>query len=90
MNENAERMINILSPEIDRKCSEIKHARKEKMQSKLFVLICIAAIIIPTLFVFWGIRLTVLLIPVVFTGAAFLILSPILMNQQGGITYEQD
>ena len=89
MNRTPEQMIDILAPEIDRKCAEIKQVRKEKLFSRLFVLLCAAILIIPTTFVFLGISLMALIIPVVFIATAFLILSPILINQQGGYTYEQ-
>ncbi len=88
MNYDADAMIAMLSPQIERKCEEIKQAHREKIHSRLFVLLCTAVIMIPTLFVFLGISLATLLIPVIFTGGAFLFLSPILINQQGGRTYE--
>ena len=90
---NAERMIAVLSPEIDRKCVELQEARREKRNTGVFVLLCIMAILVPTLFVIFGLSLTTLLVPVIFTAVAFLILSPILINQtqqeQGGRTCEQ-
>lgn len=89
INDDAEEMIAALAPEIDRKCAEINRTRRERRRSGLFMLLCAAVVAIPTLFVYWGISLTGLVIPVVFTAAAFLLLSPILMNQQGGRTGEQ-
>lgn len=90
---NAERMIAVLSPEIDWKCAELQEARREKRNTGVFVLLCIMAILVPTLFVIFGLSLTTLLVPVIFTAVAFLILSPILINQtqqeQGGRTCEQ-
>lgn len=90
---NAERMIAVLSPEIDRKCAELQEARREKRNTGVFVLLCIMAILVPTLFVIFGLSLTTLLVPVIFTAVAFLILSPILINQtqqeQGGRICEQ-
>lgn len=89
MNSKADKMIAMLSPEIDRKCEEMKQARREKARVRLFVLLCVAVVIIPTMFVFFGLSLTSLLTPVAFMGIALLILSPILINQQGGRIYEQ-
>ncbi|MCH3973192.1 MAG: hypothetical protein LKE53_10645 [Oscillospiraceae bacterium] len=86
---NAQKMISLLTPEIDRKCEQIQQARKEKTQVRLFVLLCAAALIIPTVFVFFGISLAAILTPVLFLAAAFLLLSPILIRQQGGEMYEQ-
>lgn len=89
MKTDAERMIAVLSSAIDMKCAEIKEKRTARNGTKIFVLLCIAAILIPTLFVFFGFNLMTLIIPVIFIAVAFLILSPILINQQGGRTYEQ-
>lgn len=89
MNSSADKMIALLSPEINRKCEEIKEIRKEKLHTRLFFLLCAAVIVIPPMFIFFGLRLTFLLTPVVFMGMALLVLSPILTNQKGGSTYEQ-
>lgn len=89
MDNGAEKMIAVLSPEIEKKCSALKEERKMKIYSRLFMLMCFFAIVIPTLFVLFGFSLTLLIVPVIFMGIAFLLLSPILIHQQGGRTYEQ-
>lgn len=89
MNHDAEKMIAALSPAIDRKCTEIKTARKELLYLRLFVLLCVMAVVVPTAFVLFGISLISLLIPAVLTAAAVLGLSPILISQQGGRNREQ-
>lgn len=89
MHHDAERMIAILTPVIDRKCAQIQQVRTEKLRSNLFAVLCAAVLVIPTIFVFFGISLVTLLIPAVFTASAFLLLSPILIHQQGGIFHEQ-
>jgi len=89
MTNDTEKMIASLSPAIDEKCSEIKETRRERRYSRLFVFLCTAFIVLPTVFVIIGISLIFLLIPAIFTAAALLILSPILINQQGGHTCEQ-
>ena len=89
MTHDTEKMIAMLSPDIDQKCAEIREARREKFYTRLFIFLCTTVIMIPTSFVFLGISLITLLIPAVFTAAAFLLLSPILISQQGGRTYDQ-
>ncbi len=89
MEHDSEALIARLSPEIDRKCAEIRHNRVEKSYLRLFVLLCVLAVMLPTMFVFFGISLTALRTAITFTGAAFVLLSPILINQQGGHTHEQ-
>lgn len=89
MMNNADTLITALSPALDRKCAELRQARREALHFRLFVLLCALVVLIPTVFVILGIGLVVLLIPALFTAAAFLILSPILINQQGGGTCEQ-
>lgn len=88
MNDDINCLIASLSPEIDKKCSELHKAHNEKIQTTVFMLLCAAAILVPTLFVFFGFSLITLIIPVMFVTAAFLVLSPILFTQQGGQNYE--
>lgn len=88
MDYDAEKMIMILSPEIDRKCDEMKQMHREKIQSYFFIILCIAMIVIPTVFVFFGMNLTAIAIPILFITTTFLLLSPILISRQGGHIYE--
>jgi 4-amino-4-deoxy-L-arabinose transferase-like glycosyltransferase len=89
MNRDADKMIAVLAPEIGKKCAEIREKRKEKTQAEIFVLLCAAAILLPTFFLFFGLSLMILAAPVLFAAAALLILSPIFINQQGGSTYDK-
>lgn len=93
MTSDANRMLAALSPELDRKCAELQEARREKRNIDIFILLCVMAILVPTLFVIFDLSLTTLLVPVIFIAIAFFILSPILINQnqqeQGGRTCEQ-
>jgi len=89
MNKDTEKMIISLTPAITQKCTEIKETRREKRFAALFVFLSLAFIVIPTIFAIIGISLTFLILPAVFTAAALLILSPILISQQGGRTCEQ-
>lgn len=86
---DAETLIVALSQAIDQKCDEIRAAHREKRQAGIFLVLCAMVIMIPTIFVLLGISLVILLIPALFTAVAFLILSPILISQQGGRTCEQ-
>lgn len=89
MDMQAEKMIAALSPEIDEKCAGIKEAKAEKLQSRIFMIMCILAVILPAVFVFFGISLSFIIVPIIFITAAFVILSPIIISQQGGRSYEQ-
>ncbi len=89
MNNGAQHIIQELTPAIENKCEELKAARKERIQSRLFVILCALAVIIPTLLVFIGVSLTLLIIPVLFMCLCILILLPVLLNGQGGKSYEQ-
>lgn len=89
MNNDANKLIASLTPQIEEKCAEIKQSRGEKSALRLFMLLCAAVVLIPTLLVFFGISITALLIQAAFITVAFLALSPILIKQQRSNTYEQ-
>ncbi len=93
MNSNVDRMINNLTPTIEQKCEELQIARKERLQSRLFILLCAMVVFIPALLVFAGISLTILIAPLVFMALSVLLLLPVLLSgkagNQGGIVYEQ-
>ena len=90
---NVDRMLVNLAPDIDQKCEEIKAARKERLQSRAFVLLCIMVAVIPALLVFAGVSLTVLIAPLVFMSLSVILLLPVLLSgkaaDQGGMVYEQ-
>ncbi len=93
MNSNMDRMINNLAPVIEQKCEELQAARKERLQSRLFVLLCAMIVLIPALLVFAGVSLTVLIAPLAFMALSVLLLLPVLlsgktMENQGGFIYE--
>ena len=93
MTSNVDRMLVNLAPDIDQKCEEIKAARKERLQSRAFALLCIMVAVIPALLVFAGISLTVLIAPLVFMSLSVILLLPVLLSgkaeDQGGMVYEQ-
>lgn len=93
MNSNVDRMINNLTPAIEQKCEELQTARKERLQSRLFVLLCAMAVMVPALLVFAGVSLTILIAPLAFMALSVLLLLPVLLSgkagNQGGIVYEQ-
>ena len=93
MNQDVDRLIHNLAPAIDSKCEELKLLRKEKLQSRLFVILCALVVIIPALLVFVGASLTALIAPIIFMSLSILLLLPVLLNgksaEQGGISYEQ-
>lgn len=84
----AEKVIESLTPSIDKKCREIKAQRKDKILTRLFVLLCIAMIIIPVLFVVFGISLAIFIAPVLFMCVCVVVLLPVIINVNGGRKYE--
>ena len=93
MTPNAERMLKNLAPDIEQKCAEIKAARKERLQTRVFALLCAMVAIIPALLIFAGVSLTALIAPPVFMSLSVILLLPVLLSgrteNQGGIAYEQ-
>lgn len=94
MNSNVDRMISNLTPAIEQKCAELQTARKERLQSRLFVLLCAMVVLIPALLVFAGVSLTVLIAPLAFMAlSVLLLLLPVLLSgkaeNKGGEIYEQ-
>lgn len=89
MTKECDMLIKQLSPQINEKCSEIKRQRKEKVLSRLFAALCMLAIIVPTMFVFFGFNLVTLAVPIIFAAVSFLLLCPIIFKQQGDMTCEQ-
>lgn len=93
MNSNVDRMISNLTPAIEQKCAELQTAHKERLQSRLFVLLCAMVVLIPALLVFAGVSLTVLIAPLAFMALSVLLLLPVLLSgkagNKGGGIYEQ-
>lgn len=93
MNADADRVIKNLEPAIEQKCEQLQTARKERMLSRVFVLLCGMVMLIPALLVLAGVSLTVLIAPLVFMALSVLILMPVLLSgkttDQGEIVYEQ-
>ncbi len=93
MKSNVDRMIGDLTPAIEQKCEELQTARKEQLQSRIFVLLCAMVVLIPALLVFAGVSLTMLIAPMAFMSLSIILLLPVLLSgktaNQGGIGYEQ-
>lgn len=93
MKSKVDHMIDNLAPAIEQKCGELKAVRKEQLQSRIFILLCAMAVLVPTLLVLAGVSLTILLAPLAFMSLSILLLLPVLLSgkasNQGGIVYEQ-
>ena len=89
MKNDVDQLMLQLAPEIERKCEELKEARREQLKTRLFLLLCLLAVAVPTGLVFFGVSLALLLIPVVLMCLSVIFLLPILLKQQGGNSYEQ-
>lgn len=83
------KLIHNLTPEIERKCEQIKLAKKEKLQTRLFLLLCLLVVIVPVALVIFGISLSVFIIPIIFMCLSVVMLLPILLGQQGEKNYEK-
>lgn len=84
----AEKVIQNLTPSIDKKCAEIKAQRKDKIQTRLFALMCVFAVIIPVVFVIFGISLAIFVAPILFMSICVIVLLPAIINVNGGRKYE--
>ena len=85
--EKIECLLDSLEPEIEKKCTELRHKRREKMLSKLFVALMAAVLVIPPALVFAGVNMLTILSPLLFIAAGFLILSPLVVSK-GGLSGE--
>lgn len=90
---DVDRMLENLAPDIERKCEELQAVRKERLQTRVFALLCAMVMIVPALLVFAGVSLTVLIAPLAFMSLSVILLLPVLLSgktaDQGGIIYEQ-
>lgn len=90
---DVDRMLENLAPDIERKCEELQAVRKERLQTRVFALLCAMVMIVPVLLVFAGVSLTVLIAPLLFMSLSVILLLPVLLSgktaNQGGIIYEQ-
>ena len=88
MNSDADRLIKKLEPEIEQKCEELRNTRKERLQARVFVLLCAAVALLPALLVFAGVSLTLLIALPAFMSLSILLLLPVLLSgnseNQGG------
>lgn len=93
MNSNVDRMMDALSPAIEQKCAELRAARRERLEARLFVLLCAMVALIPALLVLVGVSLTVLIAPLAFMSLSVILLLPVLLSgrtaNQGELNYEQ-
>lgn len=93
MKSNVDIMLAALAPAIEQKCDELKATRKERIQSRIFILLCAMVVLIPALLVFAGVSLTVLIVPLAFMSLSVILLLPVLLSgrvpEQGGNIYEQ-
>lgn len=85
--EKADILIQVLEPEIDAKCAELRQKKSEKILTKVFIAAAVLMLTIPALLIFWGISVVTIFIPIIFIGAVFLTASPILISK-GAECYE--
>lgn len=86
--DKADILISSLAPEIDKKCTEIRNKKSEKLLTRIFILISAAFLIIPTILIFFGISPVTIFIPVIFISAVLLAASPVI-TMKGELLHEQ-
>lgn len=93
MTSNVDRMLDNLAPDIEQKCKELRAVRKERLQTRAFVILCVMVAVVPALLILAGASLTVLIAPPVFMSLSVILLLPVLFSGKtenyGGIVYEQ-
>ena len=77
--EKIELLLDSLEPEIEKKCTEIRQKKREKVLAKLFVDLVAAILILPPILVFTGVNVLTIFMPILFIAAGFVVLSPLLM-----------
>ena len=80
MNSNVDDLIKNLTPAIERKCSELRAARAERVRSRIFVLLCALAVLIPCALVFFGVSLTAMIALPLFMSVGVIFLLPVLIS----------
>lgn len=92
MTSDVEHMIQVLKPAINQKCQEIQAARRSQLQQRLFVMLCLMAVILPTMLVLIGVSLTMFIAPLVFMSICTVALLPVLLRnettEERGILHE--
>lgn len=93
MNSDVDRMLRNPEPAIRQKCEELQTVRKERLQARIFMLLCAMVLLIPALLVLAGVSLAVLVTPLIFMALSVLLLLPTLLSgsaaNSGGIVYEK-
>lgn len=73
-------LLSILDDEIEKKCFEIKRKRTENALKRFFITACVLFILIPVIFIFAGVNLTLCVYVILFIAVSFGILTPLLLN----------
>lgn len=84
--DKAERMAEILKPEIVIKCAKQRRKKRECMAVHLFFALGVFLLIVPALLVYMGMAVLLLLIPAAAAAVILLIFAPLLIN--GGLLHE--
>ena len=89
MDKNLEKLLCNLEPEINKKCFEIKEKKREKTMQKLFILVSILLLTIPSLLIIVGISIFSMLIGIVcFMLIALVVMLPLAIKDERGKCYE--
>ncbi len=84
---DCDKLINNLSYNIDKKCSEIKKKKHDIFMTKVFITGCILTLIVPAVLVILGGSLKLIFLPIIIIMLLFMLLGSIVSI--GGIDNEE-
>ena len=87
MDDKLENLLISLDDEIDRKCIELKTKRQEKINAEWFFFLCSLIVCLPIIFLFAGINILLIALPIAcFFAFNLFVLSPLIVNNDMGGT----
>lgn len=90
MDHDVEMLLKTLEPTIDKKCMEIKQKNEEKTKERLFMVMIIMFLTIPSCLIFFGINIifSLIIMAIIFSIMLFITLPFIIKVESRGVCYE--
>lgn len=89
MDKNLEKLLCNLEPEINKKCFEIQEKKREKRIQRVFILVSILLLTIPSFLIMLGISMFSMFIGIVcFILIALVVMLPFVIKEERGVCYE--
>lgn len=90
MDRNIENLLNVLEPEINKKCIEIRKHKKEKILQKLLIFTSVIYLVIPSVLIILDINIIyfIILTAILLLLILFVNLPKILKIENGDVCYE--